>query len=486
MKSRVSFPTWCGSTLKLTQGLLGLGFRIYLGVFALFIAQSSLSARDQPNLVLIFCDDLGYGDLGCYGHPTIRTPNLDKMAADGMRLTDFYSAASVCTPSRAALMTGRYPVRSGMCSDRRRVLFPDSLGGLPESEWTMAEALKLQGYATAAIGKWHLGHRSQHLPTEHGFDSYYGIPYSNDMDWVSTAPRGAAKSLEPQIDWWNVPLLRNKKVMQRPVDQRTITRRYTRQATKFIESSRDKPFFLYLAHSMPHVPLFRSKQFEDHSLRGLYGDVIEEIDWSVGQVLNALTENGLDKNTLVFFTSDNGPWLTQGPAGGTAGLLHEGKGSTWEGGMREPAIAWWPGKIQPGSVSSELASTIDLFPTFLNLAGGSLLKGLEIDGHDMAPVLFDNRKSLRQHFAYYRGTQLFAMRMGSFKAHFMTKSAYGRDPVVTHERPLIFHLYHDPSERFDLGESRPELVKAFENIRVHYLNEVEVAPSQLETRMPKK
>jgi arylsulfatase A len=486
MKSLGNSPIICGSMFLLSQRLFSVGVRILLGIFALFFVQSSLSAREQPNIVLIFCDDLGYGDLGSYGHPTIRTPHLDKMAADGMRLTDFYSAASVCTPSRAALMTGRYPVRSGMCSDRRRVLFPDSLGGLPESEWTMAEALKSQGYATAAVGKWHLGHRSQYLPTEHGFDSYYGIPYSNDMDRLSSAPGGAARSLEPQTEWWNVPLLRNKKVVEQPVDQSTITRRYTRQATKFIESNRDIPFFLYLAHSMPHVPLFRSKQFEDHSLRGLYGDVIEEIDWSVGQVLNTLIEHGLDKNTLVFFTSDNGPWLTQGPAGGTAGLLHEGKGSTWEGGMREPAIAWWPGKIQSGAVSSELASTIDLFPTFLSLAGGSLLKGLEIDGQDMAPVLFENSKSARQHFAYYRGTQLFALRMGAFKAHFMTKSAYGRDPVLTHERPLIYHLQHDPSERFDLGASRPELVKAFENLRVHYLNEVDVAPTQLEARMPKK
>jgi len=459
---------------------------LFLGAFSILIAQSSLSARDQPNFVLIFCDDLGYGDLGSYGHPSIRTPNLDKMAADGMRLTDFYSAASVCTPSRAALLTGRYPVRSGMCSDRRRVLFPDSLGGLPESEWTIAEALKSEGYATAAVGKWHLGHRHQYLPTEHGFDSYYGIPYSNDMDRVSNAPRGAAKSLEPHINWWNVPLLRNQKVVEQPVDQTTITRRYTRQATKFIESNRENPFFLYLAHSMPHVPLFRSKQFKGHSLRGLYGDVIEEIDWSVGQILSALTENGLDKNTLVFFTSDNGPWLTQGPAGGTAGLLREGKGSTWEGGMREPAIAWWPGQIQPGSVSSELAATIDLFPTFLSLAGGNLLAGLEIDGHDMSPVLFEHSQSVRHHFAYYRGTQIFALRMGAFKAHFMTKSAYGRDPIETHDRPLIYNLQADPSERFDLGESRPELVAAFENLKVHYLNEVEVAPSRLESRMPKQ
>ncbi|MBT5927103.1 MAG: sulfatase [Verrucomicrobia bacterium] len=482
MKSLPDFPAWCGRIRALGQYFLILVANLFLGAIVLFVSHPSLNAGEQPNIVLIFCDDLGYGDLGSYGHPTIRTPNLDRMAGEGMRLTDFYSAASVCTPSRAALMTGRYPLRSGMCSDRRRVLFPDSLGGLPESEWTMAEALKSQGYATAAVGKWHLGHRPQFLPTKHGFDSYYGIPYSNDMDRLSHSPGGSSKSLGPQVGWWNVPLLRNEKVVERPVDQTTITRRYTRQAAKFIESNREKPFFLYLAHSMPHVPLFRSPQFEDHSLRGLYGDVIEEIDWSVGQLLNTLAENGLDENTLVFFTSDNGPWLTQGPAGGTAGLLREGKGSTWEGGMREPAIAWWPGKIKEGSVSSELASTLDLFPTFLNLAGGSPLKDLEIDGHDMASLLFDNGPSARHHFGYYRGEQLFALRMGAYKAHFSTKSAYGRDPVVTHERPLIFNLLHDPSERFDLGGSRAELVKAFENLRVHYLNEVDAAPTQLESR----
>ena len=239
MNSFVNYPIRHGSSLVCSHSLYCMWVSLFLGAFSILIAQSSLSARDQPNFVLIFCDDLGYGDLGSYGHPSIRTPNLDKMAADGMRLTDFYSAASVCTPSRAALLTGRYPVRSGMCSDRRRVLFPDSSGGLPESEWTIAEALKSEGYATAAVGKWHLGHRHQYLPTEHGFDSYYGIPYSNDMDRVSTAPRGAAKSLEPHINWWNVPLLRNQKVVEQPVDQTTITRRYTRQATKFIESNRD-------------------------------------------------------------------------------------------------------------------------------------------------------------------------------------------------------------------------------------------------------
>jgi len=459
-----------------------MSIRIFLAVIASIFVGSAIQMKgaSKPNIVMIFVDDLGYGDLGVYGNPTIRTPHLDRMAQEGMRFTDFYSAASVCTPSRAGLMTGRYPVRSGMCSDRRRVLFPNSKGGLPASEWTMAEAIKGQGYATAAVGKWHLGHLPQFLPTSHGFDSYFGIPYSNDMDLLPGSPGGAARSLEPEVEWWNVPLMRDEKVVERPADQTTITRRYTQEAVTFIKSNQEKPFFLYLAHSLPHVPLFRSPQFENKSLRGLFGDVVEEVDWSVGQVLNTLRETGLDQHTLVFFTSDNGPWLTQGPAGGTAGLLHEGKGSTWEGGMREPAIAWWPGKIKAGGITSELASTLDLFPTFARLSGIPESEITQKDGYDLASVLFENGRSARPHFAFYRGTRIFALRMGAYKAHYLTKSAYGGDPVVEHENPLIFNLLHDPSERFDIAGQRPELVKAFENLRTHYLNEAEVVPSQLE------
>ena len=264
-------------------------------------------AADSPNIVVVFCDDLGYGDLSCFGHPTIKTPNLDRMAAEGVKLTQFYSASPVCTPSRAALMTGRLPIRSGMCSDKRRVLFPNSGGGIPASEITLAEALKEQGYATAAVGKWHLGHLPQFLPTSNGFDSYFGIPYSNDMDRVNDAPRGRESFWNPKVEYWNVPLLRNKEELERPADQTTITKRYTEEAVSFIKENRDGKFFLYLPHSLPHVPLFRSKEFEGKSLRGLYGDVIEEIDWSVGQVLETLRDLELDENTIVWFTSDNGP-----------------------------------------------------------------------------------------------------------------------------------------------------------------------------------
>jgi len=266
----------------------------------------------KPNIVIIFADDMGYGDMGCLGHPTIATPNLDKMAAEGIKLTQFYSAASVCTPSRAALLTGRLPIRSGMCSSKRRVLFPNSAGGLPKSEITIAMALKSAGYATACIGKWHLGHLQQFLPNQRGFDYYYGIPYSNDM--------------RP------TPLIENNKTIEEPANQKTLTRRYTQKAVQFIQKNKSKPFFLYFPHTFPHIPLFASAAFKDKSMRGLYGDVIEELDWSVGVILDTLRKNHLAENTLVIFTSDNGPWLPKKLNGGSAGLLRGGKGSTWEGG----------------------------------------------------------------------------------------------------------------------------------------------------------
>lgn len=245
-------------------------------VFIVIAFASPSQAADipgRPNFVVIFCDDLGYGDLACFGHPTIATPNLDRMAAEGMKFTQFYAAAPVCTPSRAALMTGRLPLRNGMCSNKRRVLFPDSKGGIPAEEITIAEALQANGYATACVGKWHLGHLPQFLPTSNGFDRYFGIPYSNDMDRMNDAPSGRDAFWNPEVRYWNVPLLRDTEIIERPADQTTITRRYTEEATKFIREHKNSPFFLYLPHSMPHVPLFRSPDFADKSRRGLFGDV---------------------------------------------------------------------------------------------------------------------------------------------------------------------------------------------------------------------
>jgi hypothetical protein len=277
-------------------------------LLAVILGGTTMAARgaDYPNIVVIFCDDLGYGDLSCYGHPTIRTPQLDRMAAEGMLFTQFYSAAEVCTPSRAALLTGRLPPRNGMCSNRRRVLFPDSKGGLQADQITVAEVLKRRDYATACIGKWHLGHLPPYLPMEHGFDEFHGIPYSNDMDRVAESPAGREAFWEPRVEYWNVPLMRGGEIIERPADQTTITERYTRESIEFIRRNRERPFFLYLAHTMPHVPLFRSEPFVGQSDRGLYGDVIEEIDAGVGQILQTLRDEGLAENTLVLFTSDNG------------------------------------------------------------------------------------------------------------------------------------------------------------------------------------
>jgi arylsulfatase A len=433
-----------------------------------------------PNFVVIFCDDLGYGDLGCFGHPTISTPHLDRMASEGIKFTQFYAAAPVCTPSRAALLTGRLPARSGMCSDTRRVLFPTSKSGLPASEITIAESLRAAGYRTGCVGKWHLGHLPAHLPTSNGFDQYFGIPYSNDMDRLASSPKGRAAFLEPRVSYWNPPLMRDLDIIERPAIQTTITRRYTQEATRFIRDNQERPFFLYLAHSMPHVPLFRSPEFEDHSSRGLYGDVIEEIDGSVGAVLDTLRELRLEDDTLVFFTSDNGPWLIFDQQGGSAGLLRGGKGSTWDGGMREPTVAWWPGKVRPGRVEQQLSSTMDLFATFHNLAKVPLPDDRPLDSHDLTPVLLETGPSSRESLFYYRGYRLMAMRRGPWKMHLFSQNGYGQPKAVEHETPLLYQLEIDPSEKYDVAEKYPEVIAELREVVAAHRAGLVAAESELE------
>ncbi|WP_373511502.1 sulfatase [Persicitalea sp.] len=444
----------------------------------------------QPNFIVIFTDDQGYGDVGCFGHPTIKTPNLDRMAHEGQKWTSFYVAANVCTPSRAALMTGRLPIRSGMFSDKRRVLFPDSDDGLPQSEITIARHLKKKGYRTAAIGKWHLGHLPAYLPTSHGFDSYLGIPYSNDMDKVNDVDRKVAFG-ESKIEYFQVPLLRDTTEIQRPADQNTIVKRYTEEAIKIIQKNKKepnaaRPFFLYMAHSLPHVPLFASKDFLGTSKRGLYGDVIEEIDWSVGQILSTLKKEGLDKNTYVVFTSDNGPWAIFNEQGGSSGLLFGNKGTSYEGGVRVPTIFWGPGRVKPGVVS-DMGSTLDLLPTFGKLAGIPLPTDRIYDGYDLSEVLHKGAASPRDEMYYYHGSHLFAARKGAYKLLYYQNNPLGYpEKLEKLDKHQLFNLLHDPSEKYDLADEHPEVIREIEAMVAKHREKATPAATHLEARIGQK
>ena len=443
-------------------------------------AQGNLDVG-PPNIIILFADDLGYGDLGSYGHPYIRTPELDLLASQGQRWTDFYVAAPVCSPSRAALLTGRLPVRTGLYGDSVRVYFPDEPGGFPDEEVSIASALKARGYAAGIFGKWHLGDAEHAYPTQHGFDEWLGVPYSNDMNWVgepsfdemrAMAARGEleerariyaprpAKYAEPLEEYFESPLITSSangdSSIEQPVRQSNLTRRYTEAAIDFMGRNADKPFLVYLPYTMPHTPLFRSDEFAGRSLGGRYGDVVEEIDWSVGEIRRAVERLGVADNTLIIFSSDNGPWLTMNEEGGSAGLLRMGKGSTFEGGVRVPAIFYWPGKIQPRTVS-DIGSTLDVFATVMALA--DLENGTGIDGYDLAPVLFDGGISPRVELPYYRGGTLYAYRVDNWKLHFVLEGAYGQPPEkVLLPEPVLYNLARDPSEKFDVAAANPDVV----------------------------
>lgn len=429
-------------------------FLLMLGSFQVVRADNG-----RPNIIIILTDDLGYGDLGCYGHPSLSTPNIDRMSAEGLRFTDFYAGASICTPSRAALLTGRLPIRSGMAgAPGRHVIYPDNEGGMPPEEITIPKALKSRGYASACIGKWHLGDKPQFMPLSCGFDYFYGLPYVNDMQAINKKARiEDLDSKHPKFENFNVPLMCGTNIIERPVNQNTLTKRYTEEAIRFIREKKKQPFFLYFAHTFPHVPLFASENFKGKSARGLYGDTVEEIDWSVGEVLKVLREEKLEKNTLVIFTSDNGPWLGRKWNGGSAGLLRDGKGGTWEGGYRVPAIARWPGKIKPGT-THEMASGMDLFTTTLVLAGVAMPKDRPIDGLDLSEVLFKQGASHRDLHFYYYSNQLYAIRKGAFKAHFFTHDGYSKEPHEKHDPPLLYNLNEDPAEQFNVAAEHPEII----------------------------
>jgi arylsulfatase A len=416
-----------------------------------------------PNIVILLADDMGYGDLSSFGSPNIRTPRLDSMAAEGQKWTNFY-VQPVCSPSRAALLTGRLPLRSGMygiaSGTAPKVIRDNAAQGLPPEEVTIAELLKTRGYATAIIGKWHLGQLPQFLPMRQGFDYWFGLPYSHDMRMTAPREKGlqSAAYYDPKPEYWDVPLMRNDEVIERPVNHRTLTKRYTEEAVRFISEHRTRPFLLYLAHSLPHIPLARSSDFEGHSAAGMYGDVIEEIDWSTGRILDALKAAGVDRRTLVVFTSDNGPWLPFGAHGGSAGPLRDGKGTTWEGGVRTPAIFWWPGTVRP-SLVTDLASSMDVFVTAARLGGAEPPADRPIDGVDLRTRLTGSGPSPRQLIFYYWDNELRAVRKGAYKAHFITSGAYGEGEARReHDPPLLFNLTEDPGERRDIAAAHPDIV----------------------------
>lgn len=436
-----------------------------------------------PNFVIIFCDDLGYGDLSSFGNPVIKTPNLDRMATQGQKWTQFYVADPVCTPSRAALMTGRYPIRSGMTSRERAVLFPDSGAGLPSEELTIAEVLKQKNYATAHVGKWHLGHLPEYLPTAQGFDYYYGIPYSNDMDvvgnWTDYHEKAADPNYRVETENYQVPLMENLEVIERPTDQNTITRRYTEHAVKYINEHKDRPFFLYLAHSMPHIPLFAGEEFVGTSKRSLYGDVIEEIDWSVGQVIKVIKDLNLENQTIVMFSSDNGPWLSFRTHGGSAGPLRAGKGTTFEGGQRVPTIFWGPGMVEPGMVT-EMGATLDILNTFGTLAGAKIPADRKMDGFDLSPVLKGHGSSPRTQFYYWGFGELHAVRSGPWKLHIQQRLPVNYDRLAEMDGPELYHLEADISEKYDQASAEPDVVSSLQLLINEHLEDVKDAtPDQL-------
>jgi arylsulfatase A-like enzyme len=441
-----------------------LALRRTLPALLVLVAACERAYDGPPNVVLILADDLGWEDVGVYGATGFATPNLDRMAAEGVRFTSFYAPNPACSPTRAAIMTGSYAPRVGI----PEVLGPRSRRGLNPEETTIAELLRGQGYATIAVGKWHLGDHPAFLPTSHGFDSYFGIPYSNDMSPAkANNPREGANLWYPEL-----PLIRDTAIVEREPDQTQLTRRYTEEIVGFIEQTRDQPFFAYLAYSFPHVPLWASEPFAGTTTQGLYGDVVAEIDWSVGEILATLERLGLDGRTLVAFTSDNGPWLVFGNHAGSAGPFREGKATTFEGGHRVPAIVRWPGRIPAGRVSSELATGMDFLPTIARLVGATAPADRIIDGHDMWPLLSGDEGAVSpyDHFFYYRSGELQAVRRGKWKLHVphrypsMVGAEVGVDGMLGRYARgeigvALFDLEADPGEMTDVASEYPEVVQ---------------------------
>jgi uncharacterized sulfatase len=461
------------SAVRLCRGAL-------LYVVVLFLHSPVLAASGikppRPNMVVIIADDLGYGDLSSYGHPSIMTPAIDRLAAEGQRWTNFYAGAPVCSPSRGALMTGKLPVRSGLYGVRNVVFWPDAKGEVPPADRTLAEALKRSGYDTAMVGKWHLGDKAYALPTRKGFDFWLGTPYSNDQDWwIAQAPNGDRAQHELALKFqravsdpnrkpldWNTSLIRSTRlssgyvdaVIERPANQEMFTQRYTEQAVSFIKAhAKDRrPFFLYLAYNAPHIPTFSSQSFKGRSLAGSYGDAVEEIDWSVREIRNVLEDVGLAKDTVLIFSSDNGVDRAQIGGSGSAGLLRGRKGTTFEGGMRVPGVFWWPGHIKPAVVHG-IGGLTDIYATLLSLAGVVEVES-DIDSIDLTPALA-GKPSPRQTLEYFGITgQLLGYRKGAWKVSFTED---GRTVSNKHE---LYNLDQDPSESIDISHLYPEILES--------------------------
>lgn len=442
-----------------------------------------------PNIVLIFTDDQGYQDVGVFGSPNIKTPHLDQMAADGLKLTSYYAAQAVCSASRAGILTGCYPNRIGI----HNALGPDNTHGINASETTMAEMLKEKGYATAIFGKWHLGHHDTFLPTRHGFDEWFGIPYSNDM-WPNHPQQGTI------FNFPDLPLYENETVIETLTEQSQLTTQITERSVDFIQRNKDNPFFLYVPHPQPHVPLFVSDKFKGKSERGLYGDVIMEIDWSVGQIMQALKDNGLEENTMVIFTSDNGPWLSYGNHAGSALPLREGKGTAWEGGQREPCIIKYPKKLKAGGVIDVPMMAIDMLPTIAEITD-SKLPETTIDGKSVWSILTGERTTPVQdaYFLYYRVNELFGVRFGKWKLYFphTYRTMDGQEPgkdgkpgqyrMVDLEEIELYDLVNDVSETKNVAEENPDVVaqiKVFANTMRQRLGDSLLGIEGTETREP--
>lgn len=459
-KQRTQMSTYfrmhCNKINCLSLLIIGLGF---LGCNSTSENNGVDNEQQKPNIVIIFTDDQGYADVGVFGAKNIATPNLDKMAEEGVQFTNFHVANAVCSASRASLLTGCYSNRLGIFG----ALSHQSKHGLSPDEMTIAEVLKPEGYTTGIVGKWHLGHLEPFLPTKQGFDEFFGLPYSNDM-WPYHPER---PDFYPPL-----PLYQNETIIDTLIDQSLLTTMYTEKAVDFIDRNSEKPFFLYLAHSMPHVPLFVSDKFKGKSDAGIYGDVIMEIDWSVGQVIEALERNGLEENTLVVFTSDNGPWLSYGTHSGSTGIFKEGKGTSWEGGIRVPTIMKWKGKLPKGKVQDKMAMTIDLLPTIAHLTGASLPPN-KIDGKDIWPLIEveEGAESPQDaYFIYYNKNELQAVISGNWKLYFPHRYRSLPDDFIkpTNGIPVkykmldltemeLYNLEDDPAETKNVIEEYPEI-----------------------------